>query len=129
VASQPDAFANGPLAQVIGYITGAAGVTGFKGIGGRFNRQNLLQFDASQQPFGSVTFRRVDSGAGVRVIAFGERIAAEPEMPAAMRGALAGDVGAASRFREAWARRVRDVLERADKIIEVQRLAPAGSSS
>ncbi len=127
VASQPDAFANGPLGQVIGYITGAAGVTGFKGIAGRYNRQNLLHFDAALEPFGSVTFRRLDTGAAVRVLAFGERIAPEPEMPSAMRGALAGDAAAGATFKEAWARRVRDVVQRADKIIQVERLAQTGS--
>lgn len=127
VASQPDAFANGPLAQVIGFITGAAGVTGFKGIAGRFNRQNLLHFDAALQPFGSVTFKRLDTGAAVRALAFGERIAPEPEMPAAMRGALAGEAAAGVRFREAWARRVRDVVEHADRIIQIEKLAAVGS--
>jgi len=127
VASQPDAFANGPLAQVIGYITGAAGVTGFKGIAGRFNRQNLLNFEAAQQPFGSVTFKRLDTGAAVRVLAFGERIAPEPEMPAAMRGALAGDATASVRFKEAWARRVHDVVENFGRILQVEHLSPAGS--
>ncbi len=127
VASQPDAFANGPLAQVIGFITGAAGVTGFKGIAGRFNRQSLLHFDAAMQPFGSVTFKRLDTGAAVRVLAYGERIAPEPEMPSAMRGALAGDAAASATFKEAWARRVRDVVQRADKIIQVERLAATGS--
>lgn len=127
VASQPDSFANGPLAQVIGYITGAAGITGFKGIAGRFNRQNLLQFDATQQPFGSVTFKRLDNGHAVRVLAFGERIAPEPEMPSAMRGALAGDTTLAARFQQAWARRVRDVVEHPDRILQVERLIPAGS--
>ncbi|CAG0981817.1 hypothetical protein PLCT2_01952 [Planctomycetaceae bacterium] len=127
VASQPDAFANGPLAQVIGFITGAAGVTGFKGVAGRFNRQNLLHFDAAQQPFGSVTFKRLDTGAAVRVLAFGERIAPEPEMPAAMRGALAGDATASEVFKEAWARRVRDVVEHADRIIQVENLGTVGS--
>jgi hypothetical protein len=127
VASQPDAFANGPLAQVIGYITGAAGVTGFKGIAGRFNRQNLLHFDAALQPFGSVTFKRLDTGVAVRVLAFGERIAPEPEMPSAMRGALAGDSAQAARFQQAWARRVRDVVEHPDRILQVEHLSPAGS--
>jgi hypothetical protein len=127
VASQPDAFANGPLAQVIGYITGAAGVTGFKGIGGRFNRQNLLNFDPAATPFGSVTFKRLDNGKAVRVTAFGERIAPEPEMPSAMRGALAGDGAQAARFQQAWARRVRDVVEHPDRILQIEHLSPAGS--
>jgi hypothetical protein len=127
VASAPDAFANGPLAQVIGYITGAAANTGFKGIAGRFNRQNLLTFDAAAQPFGSVTFKRLDTGQSVRVSAFPERIAAEPEISAAMRGALGGDGALAARFRAAWARRVADVVENADRILEVEQLNPVGS--
>lgn len=127
VASQPEAFANGPLGQVIGYITGAAPNTGFKGIAGRFNRQHLLSFDPAQKPFGSVTFKRLDNGDSVRVTAYAERIAPEPEMPAALRGALAGDESQALRFQKAWARRVADVIEHAERIIEVEHLVPAGS--
>lgn len=129
VASQPDAFANGPLAQVIGYITGAAPNTGFKGIAGRFNRQNLLHFDPAAQPFGSVTFKRIDTGSAVRVTAFAERMPGEPEMPTAMRGALAGDAAQAARFKATWARRVRFVIENPEKILEVTQLNPVGSKA
>ena len=129
VASQPDAFANGPLAQIIGYVTGAAGVTGFKGIAGRFNRQNLLHFDANATPFGSVTFTRVDTGASVRITAFGERIPGEPDMAPNMRAALAGDAAAAKRFQASWARRVKAVIDHPERILEVELLKSAGSNS
>lgn len=129
VASQPDSFANGPLAQVIGFVTGAAGVTGFKGIAGRFNRQNLLHFDANLTPFGSVTFTRTDTGAAVRISALGERIPGEPDMAPNMRAALSGDAEALRRFQAAWARRVKFVVEHPEQILDVQHLNPTGSRS
>src|SRR5574340_805498 len=41
---------NGPISQVVTLITGAAGESGFKGLGGgRYNRQNLLSFDEASE--------------------------------------------------------------------------------
>ena len=37
----------GVMAAIVGMITGAAGVGGFKGIAGHFSRRNLLDFDES----------------------------------------------------------------------------------
>ncbi|MCC6572299.1 MAG: hypothetical protein IT462_00790 [Planctomycetes bacterium] len=118
VASAPDAFANGPLAQVIGYITGAAADTGFRGIGGRFARNNLLEFDPKGVPFGSVLFTRTDTGASTRVTAFSERLPIDRDMPAVMREALAGDTGALPRFQSSWARRVQAIVEHPQRVIE-----------
>ncbi len=124
IAGSPGAFANGPLAQVIGYITGAAGQTGFRGIDGRFARNNLLEFDPRALPFGSVTFTRTDNSAAVRVLAFPERLPAEPEMPVALRKSLAGDAQALPGFRAAWARRFAAVRDQADRFIEHELLQP-----
>jgi hypothetical protein len=115
------------LAQTIGYIVGAATQTGFRGIAGRFSRQNLLVFDPSAQPFGSVTFTRLDNGDSVRVSAFSERLPAAPEMPLAMRQALAGDAKASAVFKAAWAKRVAAVIENPDLILETQHCASARS--
>lgn len=127
IAGSPETFANGPLAQVIGYIIGAAAETGFRGIDGRFARNNLLEFDSRAMTFGSVTFARTDNSAAVRVIAFSERLPIEPEMPAVMRKSLAGDVQAFPGFRAAWARRVAAVREYADRFIEHELLQPSPS--
>lgn len=53
----------GVIANVVGLLTGATQNNGFKGIGGRFDRRNLLFFNARIE--GEIRFSRVDSGASV----------------------------------------------------------------
>ena len=55
----------GVIANVVGLITGATQQNGFKGIGGRFDRRNLLYFGAGIDA--DIQFERVDSGAAVTV--------------------------------------------------------------
>ena len=55
----------GVIANVVGLITGATQKNGFKGIAGRFDRRNLLSFNAAIDAH--IRFERVDSGAVVDV--------------------------------------------------------------
>ncbi len=62
--AQTDGVA-GVIASVITNITGATTDFGFKGIGGNFNRTNLMFF--SQDIKSSVKFRRLDTNESVEV--------------------------------------------------------------
>lgn len=62
--------ANGPIGQVIGFITGAATETGFHGLGGRWGRDNLFIYDETMENApGQITarFRRLDTADTVEV--------------------------------------------------------------
>lgn len=63
--------ANGPIGQVIGFLTGAAVETGFHGLGGKYVRCDRFVYDANMQSDGGITalFRRVDTGAEVVAVA------------------------------------------------------------
>ncbi|MBI5885071.1 MAG: hypothetical protein HZB85_00590 [Deltaproteobacteria bacterium] len=63
----PTDLAYGPQAQVISFITGASGVTGFKGLGGAHGRNNKLAFDTKDVQFNQFIFQREDTGKAVRV--------------------------------------------------------------
>lgn len=63
----PADLAYGPQAQVISFITGASGVTGFKGLGGAHGRNNKLFFDAKDVQFNQFIFQREDNLKTVRV--------------------------------------------------------------
>ncbi len=63
----PSDLAYGPQAQVISFITGASGATGFKGLGGRFSRQNKLLFDRDDFQFNTFIFEREDTGRAVKL--------------------------------------------------------------
>ena len=62
---------NGPISQVISFITGASTDTGFKGLSGKFSRYKLLSFLPNEEPPNGVTaeveFERVDSGKKVLI--------------------------------------------------------------
>lgn len=63
----PRDLAYGPQAQVISLITGASGATGFKGLGGRFSRNDKLLFDTKDPQFNTFIFERIDTGKAVKV--------------------------------------------------------------
>lgn len=63
----PTDLAYGPQAQVISFITGASGITGFKGLGGKYGRNNKLFFTPGDMEFNAFIFQREDIGKTVKV--------------------------------------------------------------
>lgn len=100
----------GVIANVVSLLTGATTDTGFKGLAGRFDRRDLLAFDA-EQPL-DIRFTRKDSGAAVDAMARLRDVPADPQMAPLMQRCLAGDASAdeVQRFRVLWQDRVRRVL-------------------
>ena len=75
-AGNREAGANGPIGQVIQYITGAAIETGFHGLGGKYSRANLFEYDEN---YGDgqgilVEFKRIDTGEKVELRAIPSKI-------------------------------------------------------
>lgn len=66
----------GVVAAVVQLLTGAAGSTGFKGLGGRFNRAGLIRF--SPDLLLSLRFTRIDTGAAVDAAADLSLVPADP---------------------------------------------------
>lgn len=60
-----DMRAAGPRSNVIGFITGAWGESGFPGLKGRFVRKGLLSFGMSELADNAVRFRRLSNGKAV----------------------------------------------------------------
>ncbi len=109
----PTQLAYGPQAQVISLITGASGITGFKGLGrGKFARQNKLKFDEADFQFGTFIFEREDTGKAVK-ITYDPGVL--PEDPAMSKLSPAVIGGTATReekekFAELWQEKVRKIL-------------------
>lgn len=59
--------ATGPRSNVISFITGAWGSTGFPGLKGNFNRRDLVSYGHSQLGPSGVRFRRISNGRSVLV--------------------------------------------------------------
>ncbi len=88
---------NGPISQVVTYITGAAAENGFKGFGGKkFRRYNLLRFDKKSTPpagaLCSVHFKRVDTGKSVEVTYTNSMLPPLPDMQEKVRIVLMDEV-------------------------------------
>ncbi|MCF6228499.1 MAG: hypothetical protein L3J82_07570 [Planctomycetes bacterium] len=110
MASAPDQFANGPLARVIGYIVGAARDDGFRGLMGNWSRKDLLKFDPELTPFGSVRFKRIDTGTEVTVTAMPEKLPKVEGIGNNLKPALEGDSVAHGNFKSAWLQAVKNVI-------------------
>ena len=100
----------GVVASIAGLLTGAAGIGGFAGIGGRFVRRDMLRFGSGA--FGEVTFRRGDRTDGITASVDLWAIPADPEIPALMRRVLGGTATASETrdFRWGWQNRVHRIL-------------------
>ncbi len=108
---------NGPISQVVTFITGAAAENGFHGLGGgRYNRHNLLTFDENSKPpaiaICSAIFERIDNGKSVEVIYTNNMLPGNPKMADLMPLAVSG-TGSDEEIKEfgnLWHERVKMVL-------------------
>lgn len=104
------AGATGVIANVASSLTGATHDTGFKGIGGHFDRRNLLFFGAGITE--QLRFTRVDSGATVTVSAQLDRVPPDPRvallLPKCLNGVASAEETAV--FHWLWQGRVRTLL-------------------
>lgn len=98
----------GVIAAVAGLLTGAAGRGGFKGLGGRFARQNLLRWNVDCG--GELALQRLDTGARVALAFDGSAVPPDPRMRSLLPAALAGDAEAGRAFAAVWQDRVRRIL-------------------
>lgn len=100
----------GVMSNVVSLITGATQGSGFKGIGGKFDRRNLLLFNAAIG--GEMRFERTDNGAAVIVAYHPELVPPAPEMKELMPLVLSGAAGDEERkeFGRLWQDRVKRIL-------------------
>ncbi len=116
IAGGPEQLVNGPVSQVITFITGAAPITGFKGIKGKFNRYEMLTFDENIQVEKDVSsdilFERTDSHKKVRVLYRPQFIYQNPEIGRLMPLMLSGMATESDKlsFVDFWQERVRVIL-------------------
>lgn len=100
----------GVTASVAALLTGAAGDGGFKGIGGHFDRRDLLAFGADLP--GRMRFTRLDTGIAVDAEADLSGIPGDPATIPLLQRCLSGaaSAGDVRRFGELWQDRVRRIL-------------------
>ena len=114
-AAQDGVFEYVYAASVLTLLTGATEDTGFKGIGGHFDRRGLLFFGADIPA--QMRLTRLDSGESVDASARLDRVPGDPHTSQLMPRCLDGSASPeeANRFRALWQSRVRALLlEHAD---------------
>ena len=106
----PDSGVAGVIASIAGLLTGAAGDGGFKGLGGRYGRRNLLRFGVAG--VGGLAFTRLDTNVAVDCILRLEMVPADPRLGGLLGAILQGtaDTGNTQLFGELWQDRVRRIL-------------------
>ena len=114
--SQTDGVA-GVIASVITNITGATTDFGFKGIGGNFNRTNLMFFN--QDIKSSVKFTRLDTNESVEVSYNPNSIPPQEKQQALMQKIMQKVASKDDKieFGKAWQDRVRRIFENIDSVI------------
>ncbi|MGQ3683821.1 MAG: FmdE family protein [Candidatus Loosdrechtia sp.] len=109
---------NGPISQVVTFITGASGENGFKGFGpaGKYRRQNLMVFDGGQLPdpgaICSILFQREDNGRKVEITYSIEPVPSNVRIDKLMPLVISGkaSVEESLEFSNLWQERVKTIL-------------------
>jgi len=105
-----DEGVNGVIGSIASYITGAAELTGFQGIGGVFDRRNLLHYNNTA--FFALEIRRNDTGALVTMNYHPENIPPHPQLGEWMQKIRTDsqDLYTQNLFKSAWQERVQKIL-------------------
>lgn len=100
----------GVIANVLSLLTGATGDSGFKGIGGQFDRRRLLAFGAPVA--GQIRFTRLDTQESATASARLDRVSGDSRLRELMPRCLSGTATAdeARLFQTLWQERVRKLL-------------------
>lgn len=100
----------GVMANITSLVTGATQDSGFKGIGGQFDRRNLLFFNA--QINGNIRFGRTDNASTIDVRYHPERVPASPIMKDLLQKVAANVASEEEKkeFAVLWQHRVKKIL-------------------
>lgn len=109
---------NGPISQVVTFITGAAPESGFKGFGtaGKYGRYHLMTFNRDHAPDPkatcSIVFQRVDNGKKTEVTYYVESVPANERMDKLIPLVLSGKASEdeSKEFGDLWQERVKKIL-------------------
>jgi hypothetical protein len=109
----------GVIANVITNITGATVNLGFKGLAGKYDRRNLMQFESSINT--NVKFTRRDTKESVEVIYDASSIPADANMSPLMQVCMQGRGTPVQHqeFGKLWQQRVEDISKNIDQVIKV----------
>ncbi len=111
----------GVIGNVAMNITGACTTNGFKGIGGKFDRNYLLKFEQDIND-ASARFTRTDTKQSVDVVYDPSSIQFDPSMQALMQKCVQGNANEAEKlnFGKLWQERVEKISNNIENVIRVK---------
>ncbi len=100
----------GVIASILGFILGASDEGGFSGIGGKFNRKNLITFGNNQNSM--VKFTRIDTNKSIDLDLNTSIVPSDKKMPLLMQKILENKASPKEikEFQELWQTRVEYML-------------------
>jgi hypothetical protein len=109
----------GVIGTVISNITGATTNTGFKGIGNKFNRNDLMFYNSQNNS--NVRFTRLDTNEAVDVIYDPSTIGANANMQPLMQKTMQGIASEDEKklFGQLWQQRVEQIFINSQNIVKV----------
>lgn len=112
----------GVIGNVISNITGATDKSGFKGLGGRFVRHSLMDFNADIPS--SARFTRVDTNKSVDVHYDHNGVYADPQMMPLLQKIISNqaDANEVKKFGKLWQDKVKRIFENLDSVVKVTEL-------
>jgi hypothetical protein len=123
VYGEPDEGVYGVMGQVFSFLTGAASITGFRGLGHKYRRKDLLRFEPRKLDPEAMCFefRRLDNDTGVLVKFYPRRVPFSAEKERRLAELLekviweAAKEGEKKEFQDLWMEKVKAmVLARKD---------------
>jgi hypothetical protein len=110
----------GVIANVLTQITGATETSGFKGIGGNFERHGLMKFNDDISS--SIKLQRLDNGKIVEVVYNPSSIPGNPMQQELMQKIMQGIATPEEKisFGKLWQQRVENIFANIDKVITVK---------
>jgi len=110
---------SGVIASVVSNITGATFDTGFKGLGGRFDRRFLMYFEKSIES--NMRFTRIDTQKSVDLFYDPSMVRADTKMQILMQKAVSKQASndELKEFGKLWQKRVEEIALRVDEVVKV----------
>lgn len=100
----------GVMANIASFITGATDISGFHGLGGKFDRRGLLEYEA--QIKGEMALERIDTGERIHLSYNPKIVSGDPRMQEWLGMILADKANfeIEKLFQNAWQNRVKSIL-------------------
>lgn len=100
----------GVMGNIASLITGATEISGFHGLGGKFDRRGLLNYEAEIK--GEIALERIDTGSRIHLSYNPKMVAGDPRMQDWLGMILSDKANfeIEKSFRNAWQDRVKSIL-------------------